>query len=122
MVNDQVEADVDEVHLLDLVMELRPLQHLQCITIDVEGSVGLNLSVAALHQRFLLSSDWPRTEFLMIKSFDFFFPLALDYLDHIAFILWFEDRQLNFYWTITDNYMGLLGIIGHGWMSFLEAK
>ena len=108
MVYDQVEADVDEVHLFNLVMELRPLQHLQGITIDVKGSIGLDLSVAALHQRFLLDSDWPCTIFLMIKSFNFFLPLTLDYLDYVALILWLEYRQLNLDWTTTDYHMSLL--------------
>ena len=108
MVYDQVEADVDEVHLLDLVMKLGPLEHLQGITIDVKGFVGLDLSVAALHQRFLLDSDWPRTKFLMIKSFNFFIPLTLDYLDHITLILGFEDGQLNLDRTTTDKNIRLL--------------
>ena len=35
VVDDQVEADVGQVHLLDLVVELRPLEHLQGVPEDI---------------------------------------------------------------------------------------
>ena len=48
MVNDQIEADIDKVHLFDLVVEFAPLQDLQSVTINVEDSVRLDLSVTRL--------------------------------------------------------------------------
>ena len=38
------------MHLLNHVIELGPRQHLQCISIDVEYPVALDLCVATLHQ------------------------------------------------------------------------
>ena len=50
VVHDQVEAHIDEVHLLDQVVELRPLQHLQRIAINVKHTVGFDLCVATLDE------------------------------------------------------------------------
>lgn len=50
MVHDQVEPHVGQVHLLHLVVELAPLQHLQGVAEDVEDLVRLDLRVARLHE------------------------------------------------------------------------
>ena len=50
MVDDKVEADVVEVHLLDEIVEFGTLEDFESITIDVENPVSFNLGMTTLHQ------------------------------------------------------------------------
>ena len=53
VVNDQVEAHVRQVQLLDDIVELRTCQHFKGVAVDVQNLVCLDLSMAALHEAFV---------------------------------------------------------------------
>lgn len=107
VIDDQVKADIVEVHLLDLVIELGPLQHLKCVTIDVEHFIGLYLCVAALNDALLVIGELFFAELLLVEAIDLSLPLFLDNLDHVALVLWLEDGQLDLDWALLDDRGGL---------------
>jgi hypothetical protein len=51
MVHNEVEPDVDEVHLFDRLIELRALEHLKGVAVNIQDLVGLNLRVTTLDKR-----------------------------------------------------------------------
>lgn len=48
MVHDEVEPDVNKVHLFDRLVEFRPLEHLEGIAVNIQDLVGLNFRMTAL--------------------------------------------------------------------------
>ena len=91
VVHDQVEADVSQVHLLHHVEELRPLQYLKSVSIDIKNAVRLNLSMAALHQTLVanvltVGVLGMRTVLFEVKAFNLFVPFFLDDLDHCVLL------------------------------------
>ena len=81
------------MHLLDLVVELSALEHLEGVTVNVEDSIRLNLCVSALHKRLLGDGCLPLSSLLLIKAIDFLLPLLLNDLDDVALVLGLEDGE-----------------------------
>lgn len=102
VVHDQVEADVDEVNLLNQVIELRPLQNFKRIPINVKHLVPFNLSVARLHQR-LFPKPRDLLVRLLIQPIDFPLPFFLDDFDHVALVLGFVLCSLNNVTVLADT-------------------
>ena len=107
VVHDQVEADVDQVNLLNQVIELRPLQNFKRIAINVKHLVAFNLSVPRLHQR-LLPEPRDLLVRLLIQSIDFPLPFFLDDFDNVALVLGFVLCALNNVAVLADTALGLV--------------
>ena len=83
------------MHLLNLVVELSPLEHLKGVAINVEHSIRLNLSVSALHERLFGEGSLPLSMLLLIKTIDFLLPFLLNDLYDVALIFGLEDGEFN---------------------------
>ena len=77
------------------MVELRPLKHLKGVAINVEHSIGLNLSVSALHERLFGEGSLPLSKLLLIKAIDFLFPFLLNDFYDVALIFGLEDGDFN---------------------------
>ena len=94
------------MHLFDLVVELRPLEHLEGVAVDVKHFVGLNFSVTALNNRFFSHIYIAFAQLFLIKSIDLPLPLFLDDFDDIALVLRLENWQRDLDRPIFDLNMG----------------
>lgn len=108
MVHDQVKAHVVQMHLLDLVVELSPLQHLEGVPVDVQDLVRLDFGVATLHNGLIVTIGQAFAHFLLIEPFYLPLPLFLDDLDHVALVLGLENGQLDLDWAFFDHWCILL--------------
>ena len=94
MVDNQIKAYIDEVHLLNLVVELGALEDLESVAIDVEDTVRLDFSMTRLDDRLVVGHCAGfLAHFLLVEAFYLTVPLLLDDLDDIALILGLEDRE-----------------------------
>ena len=59
--------------------------------------------MARLYDGLLVWVGHSLAHFLDLKSVEFAIPFLLDDLDHVAFVLWFERRQLNLYGALFDH-------------------
>ena len=91
------------------MVELSPLKHLKGVAINVEHSIGLNLSVSALHERLFGEGSLPLSKLLLIKAIDFLLPFLLNDLYDVALIFWLEDREFNLDWAFLVGQILVLG-------------
>ena len=87
MVDNEIKPDKSKVHLLNDIIELGPCEHLECISIDVEYLVRLDLSMATLYQTLISEVLIPwvlgiLSILLGVEALYLLFPFLLDYLDH----------------------------------------
>lgn len=86
VVDDQIESHVGQVHLFDDVIKFRSGKDFESIAVDVEDSIGFDLSVTALDQRFvavvLVSRVFGILAVLFeVEALSLSLPLLLDDLD-----------------------------------------
>ena len=77
------------------MVELSPLEHLKGVAINVEHSIGLNLSVSALNERLFREGNLPLSKLLLIKAINFLLPFLLNDLYDVALIFGLEDGDFN---------------------------